>query len=465
MRNFANEKNKKTTVMLLTTLIIVAILLAGFLLMSTRQINHVNRAAVAMFCGVSAWVVYMIHGADFLGLMHHPGYIVGQEKEFIANHVIIKYINEACQVILFLIATNAIVEIMHNNGVFDSLTKWMRTRSCKRFLWDISLITFIISANVDNLTTVVLMMSIMGQVVAEHRQRVVYACVILISAILGGSFTVIGDMTSLMLWVHGVVTPSAFAAGLILPVLTSLCVFNLLISKLLVGSLSVKSQISKFDGDDSWLSPFQKILMLFVGLAGLWSIPTFHDLTQLPPFLGALCVLALVWVLEGFFNFRRTGNMLFVQTTSIRNSEFIGMQLILYFLGISLAVGALVETGALRYVSDLLATHVHNVYIYGTFFGVISSIIDNIPFVMVGLNLFDTDSVYAAKDFACNGAYWQLLAYCSALGGSLLYVGTLAGHAVAEVERIRLPWYFRHVFWRVLIAWAAGMAVFYVTHL
>lgn len=448
--------------MLITTLIIVAILLTGFLLMSTRQVNHVNRAAVAMFCGVSAWVVYMIHGGDFLSLMNHPGYVPGNEKEFIANNVIVKYINEACQVILFLIATNAIVEIMNNNGVFDSLIKWMRTRNCKLFLWNISLLTFVISANVDSLTTVVLMMSIMAQVVSDNRQRTVYSCVILISAILGGSFTVIGDMTSMMLWVHGVVTPSAFASGLVVPVLTSLCVFNLLISKLLIGNLNVTSFIRRFDGDDSWLTPFQKLLMLFVGLAGLWSIPTFHNLTQLPPFLGALCVLALVWVLEGFFNFRN--NNRFVQRKSIRNTEFIGMQLILYFLGISLAVGALVETGSLRYLSEQLNEYVHNVYIYGAFIGLISSVIDNIPFVLVGLNLFDTDTAATAKEFACNGTYWQLLSFCSALGGSLLYVGTLAGHAVAECESISLKWYFRHIFWRVLIAWMAGMVVFYIMH-
>lgn len=204
--------------------------------------------------------------------------------------------------------------------------------------------------------------------------------------------------------------------------------------------------------------------MLVIGLAGLWSIPTFHNLTHLPPFLGAMCVLALVWVLEGFYNFRRNGNIFFVQHKSIRNTEFIGMQLILYFLGISLAVGALVETGSLQYVSDLLTTHIHNIYVYGAFFGVISSIIDNIPFVMVGINLFDPDSYTVSKEFVQDGVYWQLLAYCSALGGSLLYVGTLAGHAAVDVEQIRLPWYFRHIFWRVLIAWAAGMAVFYFTH-
>ncbi|MBQ4277071.1 MAG: sodium:proton antiporter [Bacteroidaceae bacterium] len=451
--------------MLLTTIIIVAIVLVGCLMMSSVQISNINRAAVAMFCGVSAWVVYMLHGSDFLALMGYPDYnLIGQEKDFIAQHVIVKYWGEACQVILFLIATNTIVEIMNNNGVFDSLTRWLRTRHSRRFLWALSAITFLISANVDNLTTVVLMMSIMGQVVASHRQRVVYSCVILISAILGGSFTVIGDMTSLMLWVHGVVTPSAYAGGLILPVLASLVVFNLLVSRLLVGNVEVSSILGRYDGDDSLLRPWQKVMLLVLGLAGLWSIPTFHTVTKLPPFLGALCVLALIWLVESMFNFKRSGNMLFIQHKYIRNTEFIGMRIILYFLGVSLAVGAVVECGALSYVGEQLTTHIHNVYAYGAIIGVISSLVDNIPFVMAGLNLFEQELTDTASDFVQNGTYWQLLSFCSALGGSLFFVGTLAGHAVAELERISLAWYFRNIFWRVLLAWAVGMGVFYITH-
>jgi Na+/H+ antiporter NhaD/arsenite permease-like protein len=451
--------------MLITTIIIVAIVLVGCIVMSSVQISHINRAAVAMFCGVSAWVVYMLHGADFLSLMGYPDYqLIGQADDYIATNVIIKYINEACQVILFLIATNTIVEIMNNNGVFDSLTRWLRTRSSKLFLWELSLLTFIISANVDNLTTVVLMMTIMDQIVSSRQQKIIYSCVILISAILGGSFTVIGDMTSLMLWVHGVVTPSAYAGGLILPVLASLCVFNLLASRLLVGRVEVSSVLGRYNGDDSLLSPWQKLLLLFIGIAGLWSIPTFHTLTKLPPFLGALCVLALIWLLESAFAFKRNGNRLFIQHKYIRNTEFIGMRLILYFLGVSLMVGALVECGALKFVSDLLATHVHNVYIYGAIIGCISSLIDNIPFVMVGLNLFAQDAQQAGSEFVQNGAYWQLLSFCSAMGGSLLYVGTLAGHAVSEVSKISLSWYIRNIFWRVLLAWLIGLGVFYLTH-
>ena len=209
--------------MVMMTLIIVAVLITGYLLMSTVQINHINRAAVAMFCGVIVWILYILEAGDFLQLMHPEEYASYQATHeikgltvgsFVSQHLMTHYIIEACNVILFLIATNTILEVMGNNGVFDSLLKWLRMSSGKRFLWSLTLITFVISANVDNLTTAVLMMSIMGKLVSNHRQKVIYACAILIAANLGGAFTVIGDMTSLMLWVRGVVTASSFAAGL-----------------------------------------------------------------------------------------------------------------------------------------------------------------------------------------------------------------------------------------------------------
>ena len=212
--------------MLLMTLIIVAVLIAAFILMSTEQVHHINRAAVAMVCGVIVWIVYLLNGSDFVQLMHEGEYhdflagatpSVEAVKVFVAEHVVTKYIAEACSVILFLIATNTILEVLHNNGVFDSLIDWLRMRSSRKFLWVISLLTFTISANVDNLTTVVLMMSLITQIVSSHYQRVIYACAIMIATSMGGCFTAIGDMTSVMLWVHDVITPSAYAAGLFLP--------------------------------------------------------------------------------------------------------------------------------------------------------------------------------------------------------------------------------------------------------
>lgn len=460
--------------MLIMTLIIIAVLFIGFLLMTTEHVNHINRATVAMVCGVVAWVIYLLQGTDFVNLMHHDEYVAflaGREdsfdciKEFVATSVIAKYIQEACSVILFLIATNTILEVLHNNGVFDSLVLWLRMRNSRLFLWIISILTFLISANVDNLTTCVLMMSIIGQIVKNHHQRVVYACTIMLSASMGGCFTAIGDMTSVMLWVRGVVTPTAYAAGLFLPAFASLCVFNVLISKLLNGRVEVVSILNRFDGDDSTLATWQKALLLVLGIAGLWFIPTFHFFTKLPPFLGSLSVLALIWAVEGLFNLERNGNVLYVQRHYFRNTEFIGMRIILYFLGISLGTGALVECGALDFVGNWLENNINNVYIYGAATGIMSMVVDNVPLMMAGMNLFSLDTAAdSASEFVVNGVYWQLLSFCCAAGGCLLFSGTLAGQAVLEVENIRFKWCIRHYFWRALVAWMVGLVVFWLTH-
>lgn len=460
--------------MLLMTLIIVAVLFIGFVLMSTEQVHHINRSTVAMVCGVVAWVIYLLNGEDFVPLMHgdeYQAFLAGGEstddslKYFVAEHVLLKYIGEACSVILFLIATNTIVEVLHNNGVFDALIEWLRMRNSRLFLWVISLLTFAISANVDNLTTVVLMMSIISQIVQNHHQRVIYACTILVAACMGGCFTAIGDMTSVMLWVRGAITPSAYAAGLFLPAFISLCVFNMLIGMKLHGRVEIFSIISRYKGDDSYLSAWQKVTLLILGIAGLWFIPSFHFITKLPPFLGSLSVLALIWAVEGLFNLERNGNVLLVQRHYFRNTEFIGMRMILYFLGISLGIGAFAECGALDFVGTWLESNIDNVYIYGVAVGLLSSIMDNVPLMMTGMNLFQVDTVAGStSEFVQNGIYWQLLSYCCACGGCLLFIGSLTGQAVLEVERIRFKWYIRHYLWRALVAWIVGLGVFWLTH-
>ena len=455
------------------TLIIVAVLAVGYVLMATEQTNHISRAAVAMICGVVAWLLYMLRGGTFLQLMHADDYnafLAGDEssahavKEFVANHIVGGYITEACSVILFLIATNTIVEVLNNNGVFDPIAEWIRTRNSKKFLWVLTGLTFLISANIDNLTTVVLMLTIMNQIVRSHAQKVVYACAIMMAANLGGSVTVIGDMTSLVLWVRGVVTPSSFFLGLILPALCAMAVFNLCTSTLLHGKVEIHSFLDRYQGDDSPLAPWAKTLLLVVGIVGIWAIPTFHAETQLPPFLGALCVLALVWVVDGILNLERNGMDIVVRRNYVRDSEFISMKTILYFLVVSLGVGALKETGAINYISDLMTTYIGNEYIYASVLGLLSSVVDNVPLMLIGLNSFDLDTVNAASAFALNGSYWQLLSLCSALGGSLLMIGSLGGQQAMETENVRMIWYIRHFLWRVFVAWAVALAVFWMTH-
>lgn len=460
--------------MLLMTLIIVAVVLFGFILMTTEQAHHINRATIAMVSGVAAWVIYMVNGGQFVQLMHQSDYASFMSsgmsssdsiKFFISEHVITRYIIEACSVILFLIATNTIVEVLHNNGVFDSLMSWLRMRGSRKFLWTISILTFVISANVDNLTTVVLMMSFVANIVRNHYQRVIYASAIIVSACMGGCFTAIGDMTSVMLWVRGLITPSAYAAGLFLPAIAVLCTFNLLIGSMLHGRVEIYSVLTRYDGNDSSWAAWQKVVLLVLGIAGLWFIPSFHFITKLPPFLGSLSVLALIWAVEGIFNLEKNGNVLLVQRHYFRNAEFISIRIILYFLGITLGVGALAECGALDFVGRWLESNINNVYIYGVAVGLLSSILDNVPLMMSCMNMFPLDTVpESTSEFVQNGIYWQLLSFCCACGGTLLFVGTLAGQAVLEVEKIRFRWYIRNFLWRALAAWAVGLGVFWLTH-
>lgn len=461
--------------MMLMTLIIVTVILLCIMMMSTEPVHHINRATVAMVCGVIAWVVYLINGGDFVRLMHAEEYAVflsgGDStaetmKTFVAENIMVKYISQACSVILFLIATNTIVEVLHNNGVFDSLVDWLRMKNSRLFLWIISIITFAVSANVDNLTTVVLMLSVISQIVKSHHQRVVYACTIMVSACLGGCFTAIGDMTSVLLWVSNLITPTEYSAGLILPSLVSLCVFNLLMSQLLHGRVEIYSIFSRYRGDDSPLPLWQKTILLVIGITGLWFIPSFHYLTKLPPFLGSLCVLSLIWAVEGLFNLERNGNVIYVQRHYFRNTEFIGMRMILYFLGLSLCIGAIAECGALEWLGRWLEANVGNVYVYCMLTGFLSSVVDNVPLMMAGMNMFHLDTIAgSSSEFIVNGVYWQLLSFCCACGGSLMFVGSLSGQAVLEVEKIRFRWYMRHYSWRALVAWFAGLVVFYFTHI
>lgn len=460
--------------MLLMTLIIVAVVLFGFILMTTEQAHHINRATIAMVSGVAAWVIYMVNGGQFVQLMHQSDYASFMSsgmsssdsiKYFIAENVITRYIIEACSVILFLIATNTIVEVLHNNGVFDSLMSWLRMRGSRKFLWTISILTFVISANVDNLTTVVLMMSFVANIVRNHYQRVIYASAIIVSACMGGCFTAIGDMTSVMLWVRGLITPSAYAAGLFLPAIAVLCTFNLLIGSMLHGRVEIYSVLTRYDGNDSSWAAWQKVVLLVLGIAGLWFIPSFHFITKLPLFLGSLSVLALIWAVEGIFNLEKNGNVLLVQRHYFRNAEFISIRIILYFLGITLGVGALAECGALDFVGRWLESNINNVYIYGVAVGLLSSILDNVPLMMSCMNMFPLDTVpESTSEFVQNGIYWQLLSFCCACGGTLLFVGTLAGQAILEVEKIRFRWYIRNFLWRALAAWAVGLGVFWLTH-
>lgn len=463
------------------TLVIVSILIIGYVLISTGWMTNVNRAAVAVFMGTVGWVLYICYGTDFV-LAQHPreysDFLMGvapnpeNVKHFISQNIFLDYVGRGAEIALFLLATMSIVEILNNNGCFDFLTELLYTRSSKKMLWLISIVTFVISANLDNLTTTTMMLVIIHKILANRRQRMLYGSAVIIAANCGGALTVIGDPTGLVLWNIGAVDASDFSMYLALPCLVSMALPVWWLGRQLPERVETQGFAIPYRGDDTNLNRWQRMLMLFLGIGGLWFIPTFHNITKLSPFLGALCVLSLLWVVNEIFNRRLMDVDKMIQRRIPRVLQYGVIQMVLFVLGIMFAVGVVVETGAVSTLAQWIDYNVHNVWILGIVSGFFGSVLDTFATSMSFVSLHPVvdvanlglwaDSDYVG-DFVRNGVYWKIIAYCSAMGGNMLLIGSVSGLALMKMERIRLGWYLRNVGWICFVAWLIGLAIMWGT--
>ena len=458
------------------TLIIVLMLIFGYLLIATGHLTGVNKAAIAMFIGTVGWVVYICWGADFVMAEHPEEYtefLNGDNpssdavKYFIHDNVFLYYVGRAASIVMFLLATMSIIEILNNNGCFDFVTKWIRTRNSKRLLWTITLATFIISANLDNLTTATMMLVIMHSIVQSRRQRMLIGSAIVIAANCGGCFTVIGDPTGLLLWGDGAVTATHFSSYMALPAILAWVVPTVLVGRALPDRLDTQWSPMPYRGDDTNLNQWQRVVMLFVGIGGLWFIPTFHNITKLSPFLGALCVLSVLWVVNEVFNRKLMNADQMSQRLTPRALQYGSLQQILFVMGIMMGMGVVTETGIFPDVAKWIDDNIHNVWIFGVVSGLLSAIVDTFTIAISDISLYPVietqmaDGEYLSQ-FARNGAYWMIVAYTTAVGGCLLSVGSVSGLALMKMEHIRLGWYLRNLTLKVLAGWLVGMAVLWM---
>lgn len=462
------------------TLIIVAILIIGYILISTGSMTNVNKAAVAIFMSAVGWVLYICYGTDFVMSQHpheYTDFLAGAVptstavKEYIAQNIFLKYVGKAAEIVLFLLATMTIVEILDNNGCFDFLSVWMRTRNSGKLLWMMSVITFVISANLDNLTTTMMMLMIMHKLLHSRRQRILYGCAIVLSANCGGALTVIGDTSGLVLWNTGAVTASNYSVALALPCLIAWAVPIILLNRMLPERLDVEWTAMPYRGDDTNLNIWQRLLMLVLGIGGLWFIPTFHNITKLSPFLGALCVLSILWVVNEIVNRKLMNSDQMIQRRMPKVLQYGVIQMILFVLGIMLTIGVVEETGAISWLSEWCDFNIHNIWIMGAISGCISTVLDNFATAMSFFSFYpvldaNTLSHWADSDymmsFIQNGAYWKIIAYCTAVCSNILLVGSVSGLAFIKMERVHVGWYLRNFGWKVLLGWLLGLAVLYL---
>lgn len=444
------------------TLVIVAILLLTYILIATESVTKVNRAAVAIFAGTVGWVLYICYGTDFVMSRHPHEYLHFLDgmvttsiavKQYIASNIFLKYVGRASEVVLFLLSTMTIVEILNNNGCFDFIAQLLKTKNSKRMLWMLSLVTFVLSANLDNLTTTVMMLVIMHKVIPIRRQRMIYGSAILLAANCGGMLTVIGDPAGLVLWNMGAVTPTNYSLALVVPCLVAWIIPTWWLGFSLPDHVETEWIVMPFRGDDTNLNVWQRLLMLLVGIGGLWFIPTFHNITKLSPFLGALCVLSVLWVVNEIFNRKLMNGDEMMQRRIPRVLQYGVIQMIFFVMGIMLALGVVKETGALDQFAAFLSRTLGNIWIMGALTSVISAVLDNF---VTAMSMFSLHNV-----FVQNEIYWKVIAYASAVGGNILTIGSMSGLVLAKMERMHMGWYFRNVGYKALAGNALGLLVMY----
>lgn len=481
------------------TVALIAILVLAFVLMGMSNTTHVNKAAIAMFAGAVGWVLYICYGADFV-LRSHSGdfvaYLDGAAatsttvKHYIARNIFIRYVGKAAEIVLFLIATMSIVEILDQNGCFDFIKEALRLYESRKLLWLMTAITFVISANLDNLTTTTMMLVIMHGIVPQRRQRIIFGCAIVVAANCGGALTVIGDPLGLLLWTNGTVRAADLSRALALPCIVACVLPVMWLGRQLPRHIRLQWAPLPFRGDDTRLTRWQRLLMLVVGIGGLWFIPTFQNITKLSPFLGALCVLAVLWVVNEMVNSRLADAGTPIgggRRTTIRQLGTVNLMLLI--MGLMLAVGAVKETGVLTMAAQWIDSRLEPtigmttgtqgtpetmVWGLGALAAVMGALVDTFAAGLTFFSLYPTPTDIAITTgtavgdqtglFAMNGLYWKLVAYCSAMGGNMLLVGSASGLALMRAERVHIGWYFRNVGWVAMAGCAVGMALLWVTN-
>ena len=443
----------------LTILIVVAFVL-GYACIATESLLKVNKAAIALIMFVACWTLYMFDPMQYLTAIHgYTGDLSGMAAA--VTSIIQEHLGDTSTTLFFLMGAMTIVEVVDQNGGFNWVRKVMKTKSKRALLWRIAFLTFILSAILDNLTTSIVMIMILRKLITERNDRLIYASLVIIAANSGGAFSPIGDVTTIMLWNKGLITAVGVISEILVPSLVSMVIPAFILQYHLKGELhmpEVKESAETAAGD---LTERQRKAVFWIGVGGLMFVPVFKSITHLPPFVGILLVLGVLWTTtELFYSHLQHGHD--TEGTQKRVTNLLSrvdMSTILFFLGILMAVSCLAEVGVLTAMGDGLNTIFEgNHYLVTGIIGVLSSIVDNVPLVAGCMGMYP---VAAAGDMAVDGIFWQLLAYCAGVGGSMLIIGSAAGVVVMGLEKITFGWYMKRITWIAFVGYIAGIVSYY----
>jgi NhaD family Na+/H+ antiporter len=397
----------------------------------------INKSASALLGAGLMWAVYAVMSSD----------------SHAVNEELAETLVSTAQIVFFLMGAMTIVEVVDAHKGFDVVTSRIKTTQLSSLLWLVSGVTFFLSAILDNLTTTIVMVSLLKKLLDQREDRLLFAGLIVIAANAGGAWSPIGDVTTTMLWIGGQITAGSIIQSLILPSLVSLLVPLAICAWMLRGRLVEPPQTSDVGDDGNTTSAFERNLMFFLGLGVLVAVPAFKTITHLPPFMGVLLGLGLLWLV---------GDMLHKGKSIEERSHLelshalsrIDMSSIVFFIGILLAVATLEHTHILTGLAQWLDNAVGRQDVIVMLIGVFSAIVDNVPLVAASMGM------YSLQAYPVDSFLWTFLAYCAGTGGSILIIGSAAGVAAMGIEKIDFGWYFKKISALALAGYLAGAGVY-----
>lgn len=457
-----------------TLMIIIFVL--GYLAIAFEHQIHIDKAASALITGILTWTVYVLGAyeiVDFnsishavLSLFSEHGMDVNQQNEvishYVTEHQLFEHLSEISSILFFLIGAMTIVETVDAHEGFAVITDKIKTTNKVKLLWIIGILSFFFSAALDNLTTSIVMISLLRKLVEDQKDRWMYAGLVIIAANAGGAWSPIGDVTTTMLWIGGQVTTVNIIVKLFIPSLITLLIPLIYLSFKFKGDVKRPELVNDFEHDIDPTTSRERNTVFIVGLLGLLFVPVFKTFTHLPPFMGMMLSLGVLWLVTDIMHRSKTINHK-LNYSVIGVLKKIDIASVLFFLGILLAVGSLQSAGHLTEMATYLDNNIgtgteKGVYIVGTIIGLLSSIVDNVPLVAASMGMYPVEPGFFGPD----GLFWEFLAYCAGTGGSALIIGSAAGVAVMGLEKITFGWYLKKISLLALMGYFAGAIVYII---
>lgn len=416
--------------------IIISIFILGYIAIATEHSIKVNKAASALLTGVLTWTVYIMFTPD--------KHLVGEE--------LVHHLGDLSGILFFLMGAMTIVELVDAHDGFDIITGKINQTDKRKLLWIIAFITFFLSATLDNLTTTIVMVSLLRKLIKGEKERLFFVGIVVVAANAGGAWSPIGDVTTTMLWIGNQITASNIVLKVFLPSIVCLAVPLVYLSFKLKGDVQ-RPDLKSTDANHA-LSLRNQKTVLFAGVTGLVIVPVFKTITHLPPFMGILFSLGVLWVIVEIMHKGKEDEHK-NKYSVVQALRKIDVPSILFFLGILVSIAALESIGSLVQLAGWLENNLHNENIIVMAIGLLSSVIDNVPLVAAAQGMYDLSV------FPTDHAFWEFLAYCAGTGGSALIIGSAAGVAAMGMEKISFFWYMKNISLLALLGYFSG-AAFYI---